>query len=141
MTAHREWTERHIRELVQSELKKLKPAASGFTGVLTANRNIKTGVTFATERILSNLYMSDEVIHINPDDLNNVMTGKKTMREKNAMSATAEKAAKGEKFKFGKGKVAMAVMGLAGLAGVTGLMFSGGRQQNSNLYNANQAMY
>ena len=48
---------------------------------------------------------------------------------------------KGEKFKFGKGKVAMAVMGLAGLAGVTGLMFSGGRQQNSNLYNANQAMY
>ena len=49
--------------------------------------------------------------------------------------------AKGEKFKFGKGKVAMAVMGLAGLAGVTGLMFSGGRQQNSNLYNANQAMY
>lgn len=51
------------------------------------------------------------------------------------------KALKGEKFKFGKGKVAMAVMGLAGLAGVTGLMFSGGRQQNSNLYNANQAMY
>ena len=48
---------------------------------------------------------------------------------------------KGEKFNFGKGKVAMAVMGLAGLAGVTGLMFSGGRQQNSNLYNANQAMY
>ena len=32
-------------------------------------------------------------------------------------------------------------MGLAGLAGVTSLMFSGGRQQNSNLYNANQAMY
>ena len=78
---------------------------------------------------------------INPDDLNNVMTGKKTMREKNAMSAAVEKAAKGEKFKFGKGKVAMAVMGLAGLAGVTSLMFSGGRQQNSNLYNANQAMY
>lgn len=51
------------------------------------------------------------------------------------------KALKGEKFKFGKGKVAMAVMGLAGLAGVTSLMFSGGRQQNSNLYNANQAMY
>lgn len=73
---------------------------------------------------------------INPDDLHNVMTGKKTIREKNTMAA-----AKGEKFKFGKGKVAMAVMGLAGLAGVTGLMFSGGRQQNSNLYNANQAMY
>lgn len=48
---------------------------------------------------------------------------------------------KGGKFNFGKGKVAMAVMGLAGLAGVTSLMFSGGRQQNSNLYNANQAMY
>ena len=71
MAAHREWTERHIRELVQSELKKLKkPVTSGFTGVLTANRNIKTGVTFATERILSNLYMSDEVININPDELN-----------------------------------------------------------------------
>lgn len=51
------------------------------------------------------------------------------------------KALKGEKFNFGKGKIAMAVMGLAGLAGVTGLMFSGGRQQNSNLYNTNQAMY
>ena len=81
----------------------------------------------------------DKIGMINPDDLNNVMTGKKTMREKNVMAA--EKTVKGEKCKFGKGQVAMAVMGLAGLAGVTGLMFSGGRQQNSNLYNANQAMY
>lgn len=68
MAAHREWTERHIRELVQSELKKLKPA-SGFTGVRTANRNIEfdIGYEFADKRILSDLYMSDEVIHIYPD--------------------------------------------------------------------------
>ena len=72
MKAHREWTERHIRELIQNELKKLKPkpTLSGFTGVQTANRNIITGVDYANERILSNLYISDKVIHINPDNLN-----------------------------------------------------------------------
>lgn len=99
------------------------------------NKAIKT-----RQEALRNLI--DEHINIemiNPDDLHNVMTGKKTIREKNTMAASS--AAKGEKFNFGKGKVAMAVMGLAGLAGVTSLMFSGGRQQNSNLYNANQAMY
>lgn len=66
MAAHREWTERHIRELVQSELKKLKP---GFIGVKTANRNISLR-DFGDGRILSDLYMSDEVIHIYPDVLN-----------------------------------------------------------------------
>ena len=63
MVAHREWTERHIRELVQSELKKSKP---GFTGVQTANRNIDMG-DFGKGRVLWDLYMSDEVIHIYPD--------------------------------------------------------------------------
>lgn len=66
MAAHREWTERHIRELVQSELKKLKPS---FNGVKTANRNISLR-DFGDGRILSDLYMSDEVIHIFPDALN-----------------------------------------------------------------------
>lgn len=73
---------------------------------------------------------------VKPDDLKSVMAG-----EKNAGGRNAAKQIEKNGFKFGKGKVAMAVMGLAGLAGVTGLMFSGGRQQNSNLYNANQAMY
>ena len=78
MKAHREWTERHIRELIQNELKKLKPkpTLSGFTGVQTANRNIITGVDFANERILSNLYMSDEVIHIYPDILDDLNNGR-----------------------------------------------------------------
>lgn len=73
---------------------------------------------------------------IKPDDLKSVMTGRRNTEERNAAKQIEKNG-----FKFGKGKVAMAVMGLAGLAGVTGLMFSGGRQQNSNLYNANQAMY
>lgn len=78
MKAHREWTERHIRELIQNELKKLKPkpTLSGFTGVRTANRNIRTGVDYANERILSNLYMSDEVIHIYPDILDDLNKGR-----------------------------------------------------------------
>lgn len=78
MKAHREWTERHIRELIQNELKKLKPKPklSGFTGVQTANRNIKTGIDYANERILSNLYMSDEVIHIYPDILDDLNMGR-----------------------------------------------------------------
>lgn len=57
------------------------------------------------------------------------------------VNQVAKEIREGKGASFGKGKVAMAVMGLAGLAGVTSLMFSGGRQQNSNLYNANQAMY
>ena len=73
---------------------------------------------------------------INPDDLKSVMTGRRNTGGRNTVKQIEENG-----FKFGKGKVAMAVMGLAGLAGVTSLMFSGGRQQNSNLYNANQAMY
>lgn len=78
MKAHREWTERHIRELIQNELKKLKPkpTLSGFTGVQTANRNIRTGVDYANERILCNLYMSDEVIHIYPDILDDLNKGR-----------------------------------------------------------------
>ena len=73
---------------------------------------------------------------IKPDDLKSVMAGGRNTGGRNAAKQIEENG-----FKFGKGKVAMAVMGLAGLAGVTSLMFSGGRQQNSNLYNANQAMY
>lgn len=65
MAAHREWTERHIRELVQSELKKLKPA-SGLTGVQTAIDNFEVG-DFGRGRILWDFHMSDEVIHIYPD--------------------------------------------------------------------------
>lgn len=64
MVAHREWTERHIRELVQNELKKLKH--SGFNGVQTTNRNFEFE-NFGLGRILWDLRMSYEVIHIYPE--------------------------------------------------------------------------
>ena len=127
---------KNVKDLTQSEI-----SAFLYFGKRNTSESYNKAIKVRQEALGKLLDEHDKIGMINPDDLNNVMTGKKTMREKNAMSATAEKAAKGEKFKFGKGKVAMAVMGLAGLAGVTSLMFSGGRQQNSNLYNANQAMY
>lgn len=65
MAAHREWTERHIRELVQNELKKLKPA-SGLTGVESATQIIEVG-DFGRGRMLWDFHMSDELIQIYPE--------------------------------------------------------------------------
>ena len=122
---------KNIKDLTQSERNALL-----YFGSRNASESYNKAIKVRQEALGKLLDKYDKIKMIKPDDLKSVMTGRRNAGGRNAAKQIEENG-----FKFGKGKVAMAVMGLAGLAGVTSLMFSGGRQQNSNLYNANQAMY
>ena len=122
---------KNIKDLTQSERNALL-----YFGSRNASESYNKAIKVRQEALGKLLDEYDKIKMIKPDDLKSVMTGRRNAGGRNAAKQIEENG-----FKFGKGKVAMAVMGLAGLAGVTSLMFSGGRQQNSNLYNANQAMY